>query len=408
MIKKFNELREKYPSQFWLLFWGMLISMIGSSMIWPFMLIFISKRLNLPLSAIASLMTISAVSSLIASFASGQIADRFGRKNLLITSQILNSLTYLGMIWANQYWIFAILMAIRGIGHPMYQVGADTMVSDLIPEGKRIDAFALIRMGKNVGIAIGPAIGGFLAIHSYTIVLLIAIISMTLFAIILAIFAIETKPAIEFYTSSNPLEGYGDVFKNFPFISIVVAFLFVQIGSSIMWTLLSVYMNIEFNIPENMYGFLPTTNAIIVVTLQLAATKIAKNYRPLYVIAFGAILYTIAFSGVGLSSNFWAFLLCMVIMSIGELFLVPTVTTYAANSAPQDKRGRYMSVFSLTWGVASGIGPMVGSYLNDYINPQATWFGASIIAFFGAITFLFISQIQKKRIQPPRLSRSKI
>ena len=90
-----------------------------------------------------------------------------------------------------------------------------------------------------------------------------------------------------------------------------------------MWTLLSVYMNIEFNIPENMYGFLPTTNAIIVVTLQLTATKIAKNYRSLYVIAFGAILYTIAFSGVGLSSNFWAFLLCMVIMSIGELFPRP-------------------------------------------------------------------------------------
>ena len=154
------------------------------------------------------------------------------------------------------------------------------MVSDLIPEGKRIDAFALIRMGKNVGVAIGPAIGGFLAVHSYTIVLLIAIISMTLFAIILSIFAIETKPAIEFHTSSNPLEGYGDVFKNFPFISIVVAFLFVQIGSSIMWTLLSVYMNTEFNIPENMYGFLPTTNAIIVVTLQLTATKITKNYRP--------------------------------------------------------------------------------------------------------------------------------
>lgn len=350
-------------------------------------------------------MTISAVSSLIASFASGQIADRFGRKSLLITSQILNSLAYLGMIWADQYWIFAILMVIRGIGHPMYQVGADTMVSDLIPEGQRIDAFALIRMGKNVGIAIGPAIGGFLAVHSYTIVLLIAIISMTIFASILAIFAMETKPQIEFTTSSNPFEGYGDVFKNVSFISIVVAFFLVQIGSTVMWTLLSVYMNSEFGIPENMYGFLPTTNAIIVITLQLFATKIAKKYQPLHMIAFGAILYTIAFSGVGLSSTFLAFLFCMIIMSIGELFLVPTVTTYAANSAPQDKRGRYMSVFSLTWGVASGIGPMVGSYLNDFISPQATWFGASIFAFLGASTFLIISSIKKKRISPPNLSK---
>ena len=48
-----------FPRQFWLLFWGMLISTIGGSMIWPFLMIYVSERLNLPLTT-ASLMTINA------------------------------------------------------------------------------------------------------------------------------------------------------------------------------------------------------------------------------------------------------------------------------------------------------------------------------------------------------------
>ena len=398
MANRFKELRNKYPSQFWLLFWGMFVSMIGSSMIWPFMLIFISKRLDMSLSSIASIMTIYAASSLISSFASGQIADRFGRKKLLILSQVLNAIAYLGMIWANQYWIFAVLMIFRGIGHPMYQVGADTMVSDLIPKELRIDAYALIRMGKNAGVAIGPVIGGILAVQSYTIVLIIAIISMTSFAVVLTIFALETKPDIEFSNSINPFEGYRDVFQNLPFISIVVGFLFINIGATIMWTLLSVYMNGEFNIPENIYAYIPATNAFMVVTLQMFATKISKKFKSLNIVVFGAILYTIALTSVGFSTNFGAFLSCMVIMSIGEIFLVPTLTTYAANSAPMDKRGRYMSVFSLTWGVASGVGPMLGGYLNDLISPQATWFGAATMTLIGAITFSILSAIKTRRI----------
>ncbi len=80
--------------------------------------------------------------------------------------------------------------------------------------------------------------------------------------------------------------------------------------------------------------------------------------------------------------------------------MVPTISAYAANSAPLDKRGRYMSVFSLTWGVASGIGPVVGGYLNDYINPQATWFGAGLMALIGAIIFIILSTLTRPKVQP--------
>ncbi len=79
----------------------------------------------------------------------------------------------------------------------------------------------------------------------------------------------------------------------------------------------------------------------------------------------------------------------MVVMTIGELVLVPTSSTYAANLAPADMRGRYMSLYGLTWNVAAGIGPVAGGFLNDTISPQAIWYGGGLCGLVSALLFVF-------------------
>jgi len=103
-----------YPRQFWLLFIGMLISTTGASMIWPFLMLYVSKRLNLPLTQSASLLTISAVMGLIFSFVAGPITDRFGRKWVMVISLAVNGICYAFMGFASTYTSFAILQALMG------------------------------------------------------------------------------------------------------------------------------------------------------------------------------------------------------------------------------------------------------------------------------------------------------
>ena len=59
-----------------------------------------------------------------------------------------------------------------------------------------------------------------------------------------------------------------------------------------------VYAKQNFGVPENQYGFIPTTNAIMVVTLQLAITNWSKKLRPLLAMAIGGTFYTIAIGSV--------------------------------------------------------------------------------------------------------------
>ena len=80
--------------------------------------------------------------------------------------------------------------------------------------------------------------------------------------------------------------------------------------------------------------------------------------------------------------------------------LMPTSTTYTANLAPADMRGRYMSVYSLTWNVAYGIGPVMGGFLNDNVGPSATWVGGGIVGAVAVVMYLLLAAREKRRQQP--------
>lgn len=395
MLQRIQSIRGKYPGQFWLLFWGMLISTIGSSMIWPFLLIYVSNRLNLPLTKTATLLTINAISGLIASFIAGSIADKIGRKWVMVISLLLNALVYVLMIRADSYQVFAYLMILSGSANPLYRVGADAMLADLIPPDDRIDAYALMRLSNNLGVSIGPAMGGVLVSTSYALTFYAAAGGMSTYALLLTLYARETLLKAEMPAAQKELEkwgGYDRVLRDTSFISTISAFAFGWITAALIWMIMPVYANKNFGIPENLYGLIPTTNAILVVLFQIGVTKITKRYQPLKMMAFGMLFYAIGTGSVALGRGFWGFWISMVIVTIGELIIVPTSSTYVANTAPPDMRGRYMSIYGLTWGVASGIGPVLGGWLSDTINPKATWIGGFIIGAISVLALYWLSR----------------
>jgi len=219
---------------------------------------------------------------------------------------------------------------------------------------------------------------------------------------LLAFFAVETLPKLVSTDASQemrsePLGGYLTILRDRPFITFAFAYTLVIICASLVWVVLPVYAKENFGIPENIYGFIPTTNALMVVTLQVAVTQITKRFSTLPVLSVGAAIYMVAVGGMTLGSGFWGFWIFMVVMTIGELILVPTASTYAANLAPADKRGRYMSIFGLSWRIAIGTGPILGGVLNDNIGPKAIWIGGGLIGLLSVMTFLIMMRRSKIR-----------
>lgn len=366
-------------------------------MIWPFLMIFVSETLSLPLMAVASLMTVNAATGLFSSILAGPIVDRLGRKWVMVVGLIGNGICYYLLSLAGSYAAFALILGASGIFSPIYRVGSDAMLADLFPMRKRADAFALIRMARNIGVATGPALGGFVLAQSYNFGLYGAAAGLCAYGLLLLFFARETLPNLEVVEPSNlwvQLHGYWQALQDRPFMGLVGAFTLIQMTAALVWVLLSVYVKTQYGISERLYGWLPTTNALMVVFFQVWITRRTKRYSPTQVMRWGAIFYVFAPLLVAVSTGFWGFWSAMVVMTLGELVIVPRASAYAANLAPIDKRGRYMSLYGLTWNVAAGISPVMGGYLNDQFGPQAPWWGGVVIGILALGAFWWLNMRQ--------------
>jgi MFS family permease len=275
MLNRLKNARREYPAQFWVLFTGMLVSTIGQSMIWPFLTLYVTKKLELPLAQSAGLVSMNAFSGLIFVFIAGPIVDRVGRKWVMVLSLVGHSLLYFAMGFANTYLHFAVIQILMGALTPLYRVGADAMLADLFPAEKRNEAYSLIRMSSNAGVSIGPAIGGLVASSSYALAFSIAAAGLSFYGLLLAFSAKETLPERKINPLKNGslLEGYGKILRHRSFMGFVGSLTLTSMLVSLVWVLLPVYMNLNFQIPESRYGFIPTTNAVMVVGRSLVVLE---------------------------------------------------------------------------------------------------------------------------------------
>ncbi|OQA43703.1 MAG: Multidrug resistance protein MdtH [Chloroflexi bacterium ADurb.Bin325] len=372
-IQRLRRVRAAYPRQFWILIFALLINGIGGSMVWPFLTIYMRERLGVPLTVVTLLFSVNSLATLIAVSVVGPLVDRFGRKRAMLFGLILHSITLVAMSFTINLPIWAIIMVLQGVASPVYRVAVDAMVADLIEPQRRVDAYAALRMSSNLAITIGPAVGGFVSAFSYRLAFFVAA-GANLFFVFLVIVAVqETLQRAAADAQATAAAGYGPVLRDRRFMAFSVITIIATMPAALMMMLLPVYAKENFGVAEAQYGFIMATNAAMVVLFQMAVSRVSQRYPALPVLTLGGILYAIGTGSVALGRGFWAFWLSMVVMTVGELLLVPTATALAANMAPADMRGRYMGVYSLGWGVASGIGPVIGGMLNDTIAPAATW-----------------------------------
>jgi MFS family permease len=392
MLQTLRSFKDRYPRQFYLLLAGNFVSATGGAMIWPFLTIHLRQQLDMPLATIGSLLTLNALMGVLSAFVAGPAADRVGRKSVMTISLTAGVAYYFLMSHASSLPMYAMLMGLWGAFNPLFSVGANAMIADLVPSQQRMDAYSLIRIIHNVGIAIGPIAGGSLAVISYTYAFYGAALAFGFFALLVIFFIKETLPDNEEEKEEASTAGYGPVLRDRTFISFTLLFAVTTMAASIMFILLPVYTKENFGLPENRYSYIVTVNASMCIFIQYFITRIIKRYAALPVIGIGALFYAAGVGSVALGAGFWAFVISMVIMTLGELILTPAATNLAAELAPVDMRGRYMSIYGLGWPIASGIGPIIGGFLSDTIAPVAMWYGGGLFGLLGAVGFFVLAR----------------
>ncbi|NIO00004.1 MAG: MFS transporter [Anaerolineae bacterium] len=395
MIGRFKSTLSGYPRQFWVLFFGTLVSASGNSLVWPFMAIYVHEKLGVPLTVVGVVLAANAAAGLLSQVVAGPMVDRFGRKIAMTISLSTRAVILVGLGLANSLGAFVILVVLSGFFGAMYNPGLNAMVADIVQPEKRMEAYGLIRIVANLGIAIGPAIGGFIATRSYLVSFLAAATSSALYFLIISLFVKETKPEMEAaYDYENERNaGYGHLMRDYHFLLFCLALTAMMIAYVQMMTIFPVYIKDQYQVIENQFGLIMATNAAMVVVFQYPLTRIVGRYRLAPTLASGALFTALGVGMVAFSSSFATFLLSMVVLTIGELIFAPSSIAFVAKVAPETMRGRYMGVYGMSWGVSFGLGPIVGGMINDNLSPVLIWPIMASVALVSAVAFLLIGRI---------------
>jgi len=413
---RFRTLTRLYPRQYWLMMAGQLLNTIGMGFVWPFLNIYLKEQLGISLSVATLLPMVEQGVSLFTTLGAGSGADRFGRKILMVMSLACTAVIYALMGFAMQWWMFAVLMALRGFFLPLYRVAGDAMVADLITdEDQRLPAYSLLRTVNNIGVAVGPVLGGIVAAYSYRASFLTAAFAMMSFAMIVLTWMRETlirpaglpgsagpraeKPLAAAPTKASAGIGYGQIFRDTLFVVAVLAFSCNGMGAGLPFQLLGVYGKENFGVTEEQTGLIMMVNAMMVVSFQVLVANYTRRLNRVKVLSTGALFYAAGIGSIALGRQAGHFALSMAVLTIGELLIAPTFTSFAVNLAPSEMRGRYMSLYWIGWSASRGFGPALAGRIYDAYSPALIWAVGGIWNLLAAIIFISLLPALRRRME---------
>jgi MFS family permease len=306
--------------------------------------------------------------------------------------------------------VFAALTSLSAIAGRMFEPPSGAMVADIAEGMKRAEYYGVIRIGGNLGWALGPALGGFLAALSYATLFLIAAGVLLAAAAVMALKVQETlpghrgshappttPPATEVPemgpTATGPGFGLREiamtlrdrVFLRYCLVSLVLYTVMAQLIAT-----LSVYAVEWAGLTKVQLGFIYALNGLMVVFLQFPAVRLIGAMRLTSALSLGAVLYGVGYGMMGLGSGFLLIAVAMFVTTAGEIVATPPSLNLVANFSGESTRGRYMGVFGLFNSFGWSIGPLVGGVLLDLARgrPMLLWGTITGIALLAAIGYL--------------------
>lgn len=390
MFTRLQKIYHDFPQKFWVVVGASFIDRIGGTLLFPFFSLYITEKFNVGMTRAGIVLGIFSAFGLIGSMIGGALTDKFGRKNLILFGLVFSALSTLSLGFVNELAVLYPLAVIIGLLSNIAGPAHQAMVADLLPESKRQEGFGILRVVANMSWIIGPTIGGFIANRSYFMLFVLDAVISCLVAVLFFFYIPETKPE----TSEEPesilrtFAGYRQVLKNLAYVAFLVASMLMGVVYQQMYNTLSVYLRDHHDIAPQGYGFLLTTSAITVILFQFTTTRRIKKYPAFIMMATGTFFYLIGFGMFGFVTVYWLFATAIVIITIGEMIIMPTASALAANFAPEAMRGRYMAVFGLSWALPATVGPSAAGFILDNYNPNLLWYlgaglcGIAVLSFY--------------------------
>ena len=390
------------PGPLWALAAARMVNAAGS-FVYPFLTLLLTDRLGFDEQTAGRTLMIATTMFVPGSLLGGWLADRVGRKRLLISAQAMGALCLgaIGFMPMTPLIIWPILAQQFFSGLMMPASSAATY--DLTTPENRKTAFSLLYLAWNLGFAVGPFLAGYLY-ESHTRWLFLGDAGTTLLSLIFIMALVpETLGMARRHSdtvSEQPVKS--STFRLIYSRHILLAFVVLL---AVPWF---IYGQHSFSLPifskemfprtgAALYGRVMSLNALIVVLLTVPVIRLTRRFRPITNVAVHSILYAFGFGLLALFHSQAAFYLSVLVWTSGEILGATNIEVYTANHTPSSHRGRFSSILPLISGTGRALSPwLTGMFLMTRPTYYA-WYMSLFLGLAAASGFMFLGLLDRRR-----------
>lgn len=389
----------------WLLLFAMLAFRFGHGLYFPFSSIYFHNVLGIPLSLVGVGLAVFATASVLSGLVAGPLTDRHGRKPLMLTALAGSSASFFAFSQVGGFTGYLVVSAAHGlVGWSMFEASRNAMVADVTPLGMRSRAYGLVRVGGNVGWAIGPMVAGLVSAAAgssggvYPRLFIGTSVLTALVALILALTINESRPVLKEPAESVGTGGLRAALSDGPFlmllgVGVLLYYIFTQ-----DWQALPVYAKNFVGVADGQIGFFLGANGLMVILFQLPVSYLIDRGSRVVALLAGAALFAASAATLLLSETFLGIFIAFVLFfTLAEMVLEVAGASLAAELAPARLRGTYLGLFGACFGVACGLSPIVAGMLLEARLPALIWTIQLAAAAFAAVGLGVIASLRRRR-----------
>jgi predicted MFS family arabinose efflux permease len=377
------------PREAWFLFAVNLVNSSGAMVIF-FLSLYLTRKLGFTPARAGQALSLYGAGSLAGAYLGGWFSDRIGSTSVQKLSLVLSGgfLLALGQV-RSPSGLLPILFLFSTAAGALYPANAASM-SRVCPPDLQVKGFALNRLANNLGVTIGPAVGGLLALRDYR--LLFWADGLTCIAAAGLFLVIWKKPesrlrAAEVQEGPRPPDAARTPWRDRPFLFLM---LLVVVWGAVFVQLFAtfpLYMRGVYGLAEDKIGRLLAVNTILIVTLEMALMEKIRAYSRTRMINLSFILLGLGFGLMPLGRGFFYAAFTVAVWTFGEILSMPLLTALIAGRAGPETRGRYMGIFSFAFSLAFIVGPAAGATVYGRLGESVLWFGCAGVAALLAVSF---------------------
>jgi MFS family permease len=356
------------PRESWLIALATLVNRAGT-MVMPFLVLFLTRDRGLAPSRAGLAIAVYGVVSLLWAPVVGRLGDVWGQLRVVKASLFGTTVVLLGIPILHTYGAILVgLVALSIVSEPV-RTATMALVSHLAPPDRRRQAFALNRLAVNLGMSIGPTVGGFLADVSFRSLFWVDAATCLLAGLVLVV--VPFRGPQHFHDPSALPSG--SALRDRKLLYALLALLPVLLVFFQHTSTMPLFLVEGLGFRPWVYGALFTINTVVIVLTEVRLNTRTGHWPFARSLSTGALLATVGFSALAFARTLPAVVGTVLVWTVGEMILFPSAAAYFSEISPPSRRGEYLGYYTMAFGVAFTTGPWLGTLVLEHWGGTALW-----------------------------------